>query len=173
MWVRTAVVSACFLGSVSAIAEELRPDEARAFVVGKLFAYTCFDGTAGMARMHTDGSVVGTVQPRGQGQIRFANLPPGSIKISASSMCARVPGLPVEPCFRVNKTSQRSFRGSLAGLALAYCDFVQRTPRPRIATSAPIPISLRSEAKPVAPMPEAKRVPVAPVVVESIAEAAE
>ena len=91
MWVRTAVVTACFLGSVSAIAEELRPDEARAFVVGKLFAYTCFDGTAGMARMHIDGSVVGTVQPRGQGQIRFANLPPGSIKISTTSMCARVP----------------------------------------------------------------------------------
>jgi hypothetical protein len=49
----------------STVAEELNPEQAKAFVVGKLFAYTCFDGTAGMGRIFADGSVVGTVTPGG------------------------------------------------------------------------------------------------------------
>ena len=36
MLLRVAVVCACVLGAASAIAEELGPDQARAFVVGKL-----------------------------------------------------------------------------------------------------------------------------------------
>ena len=47
---RVAVaLCACVLGVASAGAEELSPQDARAFVVGKLFSYTCFDGTVGMA----------------------------------------------------------------------------------------------------------------------------
>jgi hypothetical protein len=30
-------------------AEELGPEQARAFIVGKLFAFTCFEGTTGWA----------------------------------------------------------------------------------------------------------------------------
>ena len=57
---RVAVtLCACVLGIASAGAEELSPEAARAFVVGKLFSYTCFDGTAGMGRVFADGSVVG------------------------------------------------------------------------------------------------------------------
>ena len=70
MLLRVAVVCACVLGAASAIAEELGPDQARAFVVGKLFAYTCFDGTAGMGRIFADGSVVGTIRPGGRGEAR-------------------------------------------------------------------------------------------------------
>ena len=59
MLVRVAVVAgACVLGAIGARAEELGPEQARAFVVGKLFSYTCFDGTAGMGRIFADGSVV-------------------------------------------------------------------------------------------------------------------
>jgi hypothetical protein len=144
MLVRVAVVFACSLAAVSAVAEELRPEEARAFVVGKLFAYTCFDGTAGVARMHPDGSVVGTVRPRGQGAVRFAALPAGTVKVSANAVCAHVPGLPVEPCFKVNRIDHRTFRGSLTSLGFAYCDFALRsTSRPHIATnvSPPMPIT--------------------------------
>src|SRR5271154_2740641 len=71
------VVGACALSVVSAAAEELGPDQARAFVVGKLFAYTCFDGTAGIGRIFADGSVVGTIRPAGHGEAHFAALPPG------------------------------------------------------------------------------------------------
>src|ERR1700730_10378875 len=86
MLMRVAILCACLLGAASAVAEELGPDQARAFVVGKLFAYTCFDGTAGMGRIFSDGSVVGTIRPGGQGQVRFAALPPGSIKVSCRAM---------------------------------------------------------------------------------------
>ena len=64
MLMRVAVVvCACVLGAVSAVAEELGPEQARGFVVGRLFAYTCFDGTVGTGRIFADGSVVGTIRP--------------------------------------------------------------------------------------------------------------
>jgi len=135
MLARVAVLSACLLATVSAVAEELAPEQARAFVVGKLFAYNCFDGTEGMGRIFADGSVVGTIRAGGQGQLRFATLPAGTIKVSSTSMCAHVPGLLLDPCFRVQKLDRRSFRGSLAGLSFAYCDFHQRNPRAQLTAS--------------------------------------
>jgi hypothetical protein len=68
---------------------------ATAFVVGNLFAYSCFDGTAGMGRIMADGSVVGTITPGGRGEAKFAALPPGTIKIDGNSMCAHLHGLPI------------------------------------------------------------------------------
>ena len=132
MLMRVAVVCALVLGAASAGAEELNPDQARAFVVGKLFSYTCFDGTAGMGRVFADGSVVGTIRPGGQGQVRFAALPAGTLQVSGSSMCAHLAGLPIQPCFRVQKLDFRSFRGSIAGLSFAYCDFTQHNPRAQL-----------------------------------------
>jgi len=136
MLLRVAVVCACILGAGSAIAEDLGPEQARAFVVGKLFAYTCFDGTAGVGRIFSDGSVVGTIRPRGQSQVRFAALPPGTIKVDGTAVCAHLPGLPIEPCFRVQKIDYHSFRGSIAGLSFAYCDFYQRNPRTQLTSGA-------------------------------------
>jgi hypothetical protein len=127
--VAAAAVFACALGASVAptFAEELGPEQARAFVVGKLFAYTCFDGTAGMGRVFPDGSVVGTIRPGGRGELRFAALPPGTIRVNNNAVCAHLNGLPLEPCFRVEKIDYRRFRGSLAGLGFAYCDFYQRS----------------------------------------------
>jgi len=89
MLVRVAVVAGtCVLGAVAAKAEELGPEQARAFVVGKLFSYTCFDGTVGMGRIFADGSVVGTIRPGGRGEVRFMNLPPGTLRVEGSSTCA-------------------------------------------------------------------------------------
>ena len=152
MLMRVAIVCAGLLGAASAVAEELGPDQARAFVVGKLFAYTCFDGTAGMGRIFSDGSVVGTIRPGGQAQVRFAALPAGTIKVSSNSMCAHLAGLPIEPCFRVQKIDYHSFRGSISGLSFAYCDVYQRNPRSGIAGAsvkrdiAPAPGSATSVA---------------------------
>ena len=136
---RVVVVGACVLGlgilaTGLALAEELNPEQARAFVVGKLFSYNCFEGTAGSGRIFPDGSVVGTIRIRGQGQLRFATLPAGTIRVDGSSMCAHLAGLPITPCFRVQKLSYRSFRGSIAGLGFAYCDFYQRNPRSELLT---------------------------------------
>src|SRR5260370_22800410 len=55
--------------------------------------------------------------------------PAGTIRVSTPSICAALPRAMFQPCFRVEQTSARSFRGSLSGLGFAYCDFVYRNPR--------------------------------------------
>jgi hypothetical protein len=156
MFVRVCLVWACILatgilGAGMAAAEELGPEQARAFVVGKLFSYTCFEGTAGVGRIFADGSVVGTIRMRGGGPPRFATLPAGTIRIDGQSMCAHLAGLPFTPCFRVDKLDYKSFRGSLAGLNFAYCDFYQRNPRSQL-------ISRRSDPSAAAPVLNARSV---------------
>jgi hypothetical protein len=133
--VRVGVVSACILGLFgigAAAAEDLSAEQARSFVVGKLFSYTCFDGTAGQGRIFPDGSVVGTIRMRGAGEPRFAALPAGTIRVDSGAMCAHLNGLPISPCFRVEKIDHRSFRGSISGMSFAYCDFYQRNPRSQL-----------------------------------------
>lgn len=141
-----AALTLGILGGGWAVAEDLGPDQARAFVVGKLFSYTCFEGTSGEGRILADGSVVGTIRIRGEGEPRFAALPPGTIRADGTQMCAHLSGLPITPCFRVQRVDDRSFRGSVAGLDFAYCDFNQRGPRPRLvgspaASSAATPVA--------------------------------
>jgi hypothetical protein len=158
MVLRVAVVSASIFGAgllaaVPTVAEELGPEQARAFVVGKLFSYTCFEGTAGVGRIFADGSVVGTIRIRGQGQTRFAALPPGTIRVEGTSMCAHLAGLPITPCFKVDKIDYKSFRGSLSGLGFAYCDFNQRNPRTQLINTpseqpAATPINTRPMLRP-------------------------
>ena len=137
---RGALVCVCglgvgILGTGWAAAEDLAPEQASAFVVGKLFSYTCFEGTAGIGRIFPDGSVVGTIRIRGEGETRFAALPPGTIRVDGSAICAHPSGLLITPCFRVQKIDSRSFRGSVAGLDFAYCDFYQRNPRTHLVSN--------------------------------------
>lgn len=129
MLLRVVVACACALGVSSAFAEDLTPEQARVFVAGKLFAYNCFDGTTGFGRIFRDGSVVGTIRPPGSPTVRFANLPPGTIRVTTTAVCAHLSGLPIQPCFRVQRLDHLSFRGSISGLGFAYCDFHQRNPR--------------------------------------------
>jgi hypothetical protein len=148
MFVRVAAVTAFVLGLFGiglAAAEDLNPEQARAFVVGKLFSYTCFDGTVGQGRIFSDGSVVGTIRIRGNGEQRFAALPAGTIRVDSGAMCAHLSGLFFTPCFRVQKIDYRSFRGSISGMSFAYCDFYQRNPRQQLISSADTP--------PVTPIP--------------------
>jgi hypothetical protein len=149
-----SVLTAGLLGMGQGVAEELPPEQARAFVVGKLFAYTCFEGTSGMGRIYSDGSVVGTIKIRGQGQTRFAALPAGTIRVDSGSMCAHLAGMPFTPCFRVERLDYRSFRGSLSGLSFAYCDFYQRNPRGHLISSS------SAEEAPAATTPVATARPV-------------
>ncbi|MGB7036162.1 MAG: hypothetical protein WBD71_11600 [Xanthobacteraceae bacterium] len=165
--VGACVVVAGIFGAGVALAEDLGPEQARAFVVGKLFTYTCFEGTSGAGRIFADGSVVGTVKFRGQGQTRFATLPAGTISAGSGSMCAHLPGLPITPCFRVEKTGYRSFRGSLSGLGFAYCDFYQHNPRSELSKRAETerdatPIATpRTELASKRPDPHAEATPIA------------
>jgi hypothetical protein len=161
-----AVISAFALSAGLAQAEELTPEQARAFVVGKLFSYTCFDGTVGMGRIFNDGSVVGTIRPSGQGPIRFAALPAGTIKVSSTAVCAHLNGMMFEPCFRVQKTDMHSFRGSLAALSFAYCDFTQHNPRTQLTSNDPmmhVPVPSFAAPRASTTPAVAVRAPVTPV----------
>jgi hypothetical protein len=126
---RVAMVIAALAAMGSAAAEQLNVDAARQFVVGKLFAFNCFEGTRGAGRIYGDGSVAGTVQFGGSGPARYVVLPAGTVRAQGESVCATVNGLPFQPCFNVDKTDPQSFRGSLSGLRFAYCDFTRRTTR--------------------------------------------
>jgi hypothetical protein len=131
---RVAAVVAGVAVAGPAAAGELRPEEAKAFVAGKVFSYTCFDGTTGAGRIQADGSVIGTMQVNG-GLMRHIVLPSGTVRVSSDSVCASLPNALIQPCFNVVQTGPKSFRGSLRGLGFAYCDFVRRNPRLDVAVS--------------------------------------
>jgi hypothetical protein len=136
MSVRFVTLAAALLVAGPVLAEPLDVASAHRFVVGKTFAYNCFDGTRGAGRIQSDLSVAGTVQIRGAGPVRFVQLPPGTLKVKGAAVCASVRGIPFEPCFNVDKTDARSFRGSVAGMSFAYCDFTRHQPRrPMVRTS--------------------------------------
>ena len=134
--VRSVALLIGVLTAVPALAGEMSADEARRFVIGKMFSYTCFEGTRGQGRVHPDGSVVGSIQFRGEGQMRYAALPAGTLRVKGESVCASLRGLPIEPCFNLERTSESSFRGSVSGLGFAYCEFTRNQGRAHVVRSA-------------------------------------
>ncbi len=114
------------LAAIPAVAGEMSVEEARRFILGKLFAYECFEGTRGMGRIYSDGSVVGSIQLQGSGPVRYAHLPAGTIQVKGESVCASLRGLPFSPCFSLDKTSELSFRGAIYGMGFASCQFTRR-----------------------------------------------
>jgi hypothetical protein len=112
---RVAMVMATLVAMGPAAAEQLNVDAARHFVVGK---------------------VAGTVQFGGSGPVRYVALPAGTVRAQGESVCASVSGIPMQPCFNVDKTDPQSFRGSISGLRFAYCDFTRRSTRPSLVGTA-------------------------------------
>ncbi|PAY03594.1 MULTISPECIES: hypothetical protein [Bradyrhizobium] len=108
---------------VPAFAGSMNADEARRFVAGKVFAFTCFDGTRGAGRILDDLGATGSIQFSGSGPIRHVRLPGNTLQIRGQSVCASLKGIPFEPCFNLDKQDDRSFRGSVSGMGFAYCDF--------------------------------------------------
>ena len=135
MIARFVITAAVVLVAGPALAEPMNADAARRFVIGKMFAYNCFDGTRGAGRIQSDLSVEGTIQIRGTGPIRMVTLPHGTLKVRGQNVCASVRGIPFEPCFNVLKTNSHSFRGSVQEIKLAYCDFTLQRP-PSILTGS-------------------------------------
>src|ERR1700686_470944 len=108
---------------VPALAGQMNAEEARRFVSGKVFAFTCFDGTRGAGRLLDDMGAAGAVQFSGAGPIRHLRLPGNTLQIRGQAVCASLKGIPFEPCFNLDKRDERSFRGSVSGMGFAYCDF--------------------------------------------------
>lgn len=106
-----------------AVAGAMSPEEARRFVAGKVFAFTCFDGTRGAGRILDDLGAAGAVQFSGSGPVRHIRLPGNTLQVRGQYVCASIKGMPIDPCFNLERTDERSFRGSVSGMGFAYCDF--------------------------------------------------
>jgi hypothetical protein len=119
------VLGAVAAGAViaPALAGQMNADEARKFVSGKVFAFTCFDGTRGAGRVLDDMGAAGAVQFSGSGPVRHLRLPGNTLQIRGQAVCASIKGIPFEPCFNLDKKDEVSFRGSVSGMGFAYCDF--------------------------------------------------
>jgi hypothetical protein len=119
---RVVVVVAGLASALPAVGGEMTASEARHFVVGKLFSYTCFDGTRGTARVYADGSVDGSIQVKGTGLTRYGTMPLGPFR---ERVCTSLPGSIMQPCFYLERTNDNRFRGPISGLSFAYCDFTR------------------------------------------------
>ena len=136
MSVRSVVIAVGLFAAIPAKAGELKYDDAKRLVAGKLFSYSCFDGTTGAGRVNADGSVIGAIRMQGAGPMRYVSLPAGTMQNRGGSVCASVKGMPLAPCFRITQTSARTFRGSISGFGFAYCDFIGRGGRMELARAA-------------------------------------
>ena len=132
------------LAAMPAFAGEMSAEEARRFVIGKMFSYTCFEGTRGQGRVHADGSVVGSIQFQGAGPVRYAHLPAGTLQVKGESVCASLRGLPMQPCFNLERIGEDSFRGSISGLGLRLLRV--HAPSAAAACSQRAPRSMRSRS---------------------------
>ena len=127
MIARVAILIAGLLATAPAMAQSMSPEAAQRFVAGKLFAFTCFEGTRGVGQVYGDGSAIGTIQVSGSGPVKSFGFPPGTLKVKGDAVCATLKTLKSEPCFNLNRTGEQSFRASLPGLDLiAHCDFVRQ-----------------------------------------------
>lgn len=111
------------LAPAPAVAQQLSADQAREFVIGRMFSFSCFEGSKGAGRVYADGSVAGMITLR-DAPPRFVRLPPNTLRVRGENVCGFVKGMTFEPCFDLVKTGQNTFRGSLAGIQTMWCDFV-------------------------------------------------
>jgi len=142
---RGFAVTIGLLAALPAVAGEMSADEARRFVIGKMFNYTCFEGTRGQGRVNADGSISGSVQFQGAGPVRYAHLPANTLQVKGEAVFASMRGMLVQPCFNLDRTSDVSFRGSISGLGFAYCEFTRYNGRTIVAhrSAAAQPLGLR------------------------------
>lgn len=140
MLARSLAILSGLICVTPAFAGELQPDEAKRFIVGKLWNYGCSEGTRGFGRIFANGSVRGTIQQPGYG-FAHHDLPFGTVSMRPDSFCAsvRVGFITVRPCFTFNQIDSRSFRGRVSSplwmrllWGMRYCDFVTRNLRSRL-----------------------------------------
>jgi hypothetical protein len=132
------VLIVCLAAALPAVAGELNPEEARRFVVGKVFSFNCFEGTSGAGRIFNDGSVAGVIRLQRAAPAHYVTLPPGTLRVKGNAVCASLKGMPFEPCFDVFQTDAHSFRGSLAGMGFAYCQFTRRGGRAELVRTTTV-----------------------------------
>ena len=115
--------------SAPAVAETLNAETARHFVAGKLFSFTCFEGSTGSGRIFHDGSVAAWSACSGTVRCASCVCRPARSIPKSGAICSQVKGAFFNPCFDLNKTSDKSFRGAVSGFGFAYCDFTRAAAR--------------------------------------------
>jgi hypothetical protein len=93
MIARYAIGIVALIASTPTLAEPLDAAAAQRFVLGKLFAFTCFDSSRAAGRVYGDGSV--TVELRGAGSIYSVWLPAGTLKVKGETVCASLSGISI------------------------------------------------------------------------------
>jgi hypothetical protein len=119
----------------------MNAEEARRFIVGKLFSFKCFDGTSGIGRVYSDGSASGIIQFAGRPEARYVKLPTATLRARGETVCALLDER--ETCFDLDRTDAGSFRGAISGLGLFSCQFTAQNEVPKLVESAPL--SIKSE----------------------------
>jgi hypothetical protein len=112
MVVRHAIAAVTLLAFSPALAENLDAEAARQFIAGKLFVFTCADGSRGAARAYDDGSVIGTIQFHGSELARPVWPPTETLKLTGDTVCASLNG--AELCFAVMATAPNGARYRLS-----------------------------------------------------------
>ena len=149
MVARLVLLIAGLLVVAPATAGEMKPEEARRFVVGKLFSFSCFEGSSGAGRILADGSVSGVLRLQG-GPPRYVTLPPGTLRVKGEAICASIRGMPFEPCFDLTRVDSLSFRGSVSGLNFASCEFTRRGGRAELVRTTSLRRTIHPEPTPAA-----------------------
>src|SRR5262249_60342276 len=88
MIARYAIAIVALLASGPVLAESLDATAAQRFVLGKLFAFACSDGSRGSGRVYGDGSVIGTIQLRGSGPAYSVLVPAGTPRVKSGEGAA-------------------------------------------------------------------------------------
>ena len=119
--------TAAVWAAVPAVAGNMGADEARHFILGNLFTFTCLEGTSGQGRVNGDGSIEGVIRLGGSGLLHHAALPAGTLRVRGDALCAAVGGMSYETCFELDRTGEKSFRGSAPAIGkFAACQFTKR-----------------------------------------------
>ena len=134
-------------GRAGAGRADVNAEEARQFVAGKYFAFTCFDGSRGGGRIMSDGGRRRRDPVRWLRSGAHIRLPGNTLQVRGQAVCASIKGIPFEPCFNLDKKDERNFRGSVSGMGFAYCDFHKGAAQMMMARAVARPRSLRPPAQ--------------------------
>ena len=123
MCLRKLAVVGAFMLITPAFAQDLTPEQATQFILGKKWFFTCVDGTKGSGTFNRNGSA--TTDFRSRGITNTRKFPAGSIHPGSGSLCMpAIFGLDV--CFKVHKIDTEHWVGSSAFVLTSWfkCDFV-------------------------------------------------
>jgi hypothetical protein len=115
MIARYALGIVALLASAPALAQSLDAAAAQRFVLGKLFTFTCVDGSRGSGRVFDDGSVIGTIQLGGRDRITWCGYMPERSRSKATRFALRLTAFRLSHALISTKRTMKVSAAPLAG----------------------------------------------------------